>query len=217
MSKIPEVIQNLDRESKVRKILILGIQNAGKSALIYVLMKESLDSVFSLLPTRGYNINLISFHKQKYFLWDLGGVLNYRLKYLIKKDVVFSMIDEFIFLIDVQEISNYKESIHYLSKIIRILEEFMSYDFKLNIFLHKADPELMNSAQIIRNIEYLTEKIESIQMLFNYTIAITSIFCFQKNQLKSLLTDKNISNFSSLLVNLFSCNEVFKNRQVLDN
>ena len=127
------------------------------------------------------------------------------------------MIDEFIFLIDVQEISNYKESIHYLSKIIRILEEFMSYDFKLNIFLHKADPELMNSAQIIRNIEYLTEKIESIQMLFNYTIAITSIFCFQKNQLKSLLTDKNISNFSSLLVNLFSCNEVFKNRQVLDN
>lgn len=208
MSKIPEVIQNLDRESKVRKILILGIQNAGKSALIYVLMKESLDSVFSLLPTRGYNINLISFRKQKYFLWDLGGVLNYRLKYLMKKDVVFSMIDELIFLIDVLDISNYKESIHYLSKIIRILEEFMSYDFKLNIFLHKADPELMNSAQIIRNVEYLTEKIESIQMLFNYTIAITSIYCFQKNQLKSLLTDKNISNFSSLLVNLFSCNEV---------
>ena len=64
-----------------------------------------------------------------------------------------------IYFIDIQDPSFFDDSINYLSDIISSLNlEFQNLtdsNFKLFILLHKADPDIINSLSIIKNIEFL--------------------------------------------------------------
>jgi len=52
------------------KIVILGLQNAGKTTILYRL---SLGQLVSTKPTIGSNVEEINLNNVKFQAWDLGG------------------------------------------------------------------------------------------------------------------------------------------------
>ena len=56
--------------SKEARILLLGLDNAGKTSLLY---KLTLDENIRTLPTIGFNVESVKYKKLKFVMWDIGG------------------------------------------------------------------------------------------------------------------------------------------------
>lgn len=57
------------------RILMLGLDSAGKTSILYHLKKIPGAST---IPTVGYNVETIKYGKHKFTLWDIGGQTNIR-------------------------------------------------------------------------------------------------------------------------------------------
>lgn len=57
------------------KICILGLDNAGKTTLMY---KMTLGSVVATAPTIGSNTEMFEYKNLKFMLWDVGGQTSLR-------------------------------------------------------------------------------------------------------------------------------------------
>ena len=191
-----------------KKVLLLGIQNTGKTAIVNVLRDRGLTRIFNLLPTRGWSIQDLCVYNIRYIAWDLGGVSRYRLRWIRTKELIFSEVNEIVYLIDIQDTSSCMDSIKYLSDIIQTLsieeiKETLDTGFRFNILFHKVDPQIHESPKIADNINILTRCIDNLEIPFDYNIRKTSLFSFQKNYSEELFNQP--IGFGSLVNNLFSC------------
>jgi ribosome biogenesis GTPase A len=198
-----EIIERI----KGKKILIFGIQNTGKTAIINAIRDRCLHRIFNLPPTRGKSIQDVCINNVRHIIWDLGGVLTYRLRWVKTKDFIFPETNEIVYLIDIQNTSSYMDSIKYLSEIIQVLnleeiKDTLDSNFRIDILFHKADPEIDTSTKIIENINFLTHCIENLEIPFEYEITKTSLFNFQRNYSEQLFI--NTPEFNTLLTKLFS-------------
>lgn len=55
--------------SKERRILILGLDGAGKTTILYRLQ---VSEVVTTIPTIGFNVETVQFKNLKFQVWDLG-------------------------------------------------------------------------------------------------------------------------------------------------
>ena len=85
------------------KILILGIQNAGKTSILYRL---SLGQFVRTTPTIGSNLEEINYQNVKMQAWDLGGQEKMRSVW----DVYYLNSDAIIYVIDSNDFENFEES-----------------------------------------------------------------------------------------------------------
>jgi len=155
-------MENLNDQEKPTKILIMGLDNCGKTSILISLRKDAnILSYFSLKPTKGVAIE--KFEGQNIVCWDLGGQKKYKI----------------IFVIDVQDIKRYKLALEYLNRVVNNLQNTDSIDF--SIFLHKYDPNLNKLAKFkdIDNIiesNVVSEIRKTIPSNFNYDIFKTTIY-----------------------------------------
>jgi len=172
------------------KILLVGLDNAGKTAVLNILMKRF--NIADLKPTIDVNIEHFSSENVTFSVWDLGGQEKYRENYIANPDRYFVNVQSVIYVIDVQDKANYEVSKEYLIKILDILESFTEYpDFY--IFLHKADPQIYNAIQSdLNTLETIVQEVFE-NRSFQYHILHTSIY-------NTLLTG---ANFANSLANLF--------------
>lgn len=56
--------------NKEMRILLLGLDGAGKTTILY---KLKLGEVVSSVPTIGFNVETIQYKKIKFNVWDVGG------------------------------------------------------------------------------------------------------------------------------------------------
>ena len=56
--------------SKEVRILLLGLDNAGKTTLLY---KLKLNQCVNTLPTVGFNVEDVQYRNIKFRMWDVGG------------------------------------------------------------------------------------------------------------------------------------------------
>lgn len=63
-----------NRSSEVR-ILMLGLDNSGKTTILYHLQ---IGEVVSTIPTIGFNVETVQFKNIKFQVWDLGGQTSIR-------------------------------------------------------------------------------------------------------------------------------------------
>ena len=63
------------RRKKHVKVIILGPQGAGKSALIKVINKQGLEN---LRPTQGHEVTQIETEDVVFDLWELSGELDFQ-------------------------------------------------------------------------------------------------------------------------------------------
>ncbi len=146
-----EVISTTKGE-KVRKILLMGLDNSGKtSILLSFLGNKNLVSFMSqnLKPTNGKkhmseilaDLKLESKIQPECVYFEYGGQVVFREEF--KKDPISILrgFDKIIYVIDIQDDKRYEESINYLKEIANCLEN-ISPSYEMDIFLHKFDPNI---------------------------------------------------------------------------
>jgi small GTP-binding protein len=177
-------MQGKDSES-IKKIVLMGLDNSGKTSIVLCLKGvKNLSSFSEINPTRGFEINKFHTLGSDYSIWDFGGQERYREDYFTNFENHIKGTSKLIYVIDIQDIERHEISLEYLAKIIVLLTELkINLDFSL--FLHKFDPDiaLMNKEIKEELIVALTKRIKDLfPPNFPYQIFKTSIYTvFQKS------------------------------------
>ncbi len=167
------------------KILIMGLDNSGKTSIILSLMKETnLLSYYSLKPTQGVNIVNIGDQGTSYNIWDFGGQEQYRDEYLRDIDKYTKDVDRVIYVIDVQDEKRYDLALQYLASIIKALNS-KAKQIEFSVYLHKFDPQFEMRSSFHKKVDAeLISKIKKIiPSHFNCKIYKTTIYTIFKRNL----------------------------------
>lgn len=200
-------IQYLTKDEKDKKkvvsaskLLFTGLDNAGKTTIIYGIQREFSKIAF-LKPTRGAQRRIFEFMGREIAEWDLGGQISYRISYLKNPGKYFDDTEIAVYVIDVQNRVRLPEAISYLKDVV---EQFKKLEIAppIYIFLHKYDPALRrNALNEMKNLEVeIKEKIKKsveYKEIFYYN---TSIY-----DLPSI-----IRAMSEILLSLYSKSELIE-------
>ena len=138
-----KILDFFSRSRSNFKIIILGIQNAGKTTILYRL---SLGQLVQTTPTIGSNVEEISYNNVKLQAWDLGGQETTRSVW----DVYFVNTDAIIYVIDTHD-TNYEESKNQFYKLLE------NENLKNAVILIYANKQDLSGAKRINEIIQIYE------------------------------------------------------------
>lgn len=173
---------DIDKSIKQVKILIMGLDNSGKSSIVSCLRGIKNISAFnSPKPTRGRIVENFEALNSNYAVWDLGGQRAFRDAYFQDIDSILKGTSKIIYTIDIQDVNRYDEALEYMRRIINLIDMQKNIDF--SIFLHKFDPDLVFTEEL--NEEVIKNLIKKIKVgtppKFTYSLHRTSIYAiFEK-------------------------------------
>lgn len=116
-------------EARGSKILLLGLDGAGKTTLV---MKLKLGEVVHTVPTIGFNVETVEYKRLRFTMWDIGGQDKIRVLWRY----YFSGSDAIVFLVDVTDsrrLALAKAEIH------KLLEDDELQDAALLVLANKMD------------------------------------------------------------------------------
>ena len=148
--------------STPKKLLIMGLDKAGKTSIVLSLKgKTNLLSFYNLNPTRGQEIHNMEMLNSDVNIWDFGGQEQYRQNYLERFNEFLTGTSKIVFVIDIQDQKRYELALDYFQKIIELLNKS---EIEISIFLHKCDPDLKETHPEITDevISSLIQKIKDI-------------------------------------------------------
>jgi len=123
------------------RILILGLDNAGKTTL---LTKLKLGEVTHTTPTVGFNVESVQYKSVSFFMWDVGGQDQIRMLWRHYYD----QTEAVIWVIDSSDRSRLKEAKDELDKV---LSEERLQRTPLLVYANKQDqPGAMTVAEVIQ-------------------------------------------------------------------
>lgn len=121
------------------RVLILGLDNAGKTTILY---KLQVGEVVTTIPTIGFNVETIKYNNIKFQVWDLGGqtsIRPYWRCYYSNTDAIIYVVDS----ADRDRIGIARE------ELCAMLEEDELQDTILLVFANKQDmPNAMNVVEV---------------------------------------------------------------------
>lgn len=181
-SLISEIQEKPKKLGKNQKLIVVGLDNAGKTAIISNLGGElGIGDLASLKPTKGLVRKKIETLEKDYdlIIWDFGGQKKYREGYLKNPELYFMDVDLLIYVIDVQDSDKFEESLTYFKQILIDLLMLEENPYIL-IFLHKVDPEIKLDPKIQLSIELVKNDLSEVMTIdkftFDHDIYITSIY-----------------------------------------
>ncbi|CAH8541132.1 unnamed protein product [Heterobilharzia americana] len=130
--------------SKERRILILGLDGAGKTTILYRLQ---VGEVVTTIPTIGFNVETVVHKNLKFQVWDLGGqtsIRPYWRCYYSNTDAIIYVVDSMDrdrVGISKQELFSMLEAIKYFkwTEMILLLLKVYSYYTKLAGFSYSPE------------------------------------------------------------------------------
>ncbi|MFX1511723.1 MAG: ADP-ribosylation factor-like protein [Promethearchaeota archaeon] len=130
------------QEKESKKVVIAGLDYAGKSSIIKLLKRERVIPE-NMTPTFGAsNTNLSLFKILKLSCWDLGGQKAFRDSYFETSQQHFLMADILIYVIDRQQPHRFIEALSYLTRILQVNKD-LGADPDVFILFHKSDPSFL--------------------------------------------------------------------------
>eukprot|EP00756_Hemistasia_phaeocysticola_P005712 Hpha_TRINITY_DN13464_c0_g1::TRINITY_DN13464_c0_g1_i1::g.130928::m.130928/K07944/ARL3; ADP-ribosylation factor-like protein 3 len=90
---ILDFLKGLKRTTREARILVLGLDNAGKTSCLRKLSAESIEQV---VPTQGFNIKTLCHDGFKLNVWDIGGNVSLRpywADYYAEADAIVFVVD----------------------------------------------------------------------------------------------------------------------------
>ncbi len=172
---MPKVVEQIPA-----KVVVAGLDNAGKTSLLIALDKkfEYEDNIKKLTPTQGIHRTQFSFLNREIVPWDFGGQEKYREIYLAQMERNFYEISLFFYVIDIQDQSRFADAINYFGKITQFFRE-KEITAPIIILLNKYDPEIKENLKInhhVMNIkEMITQTLGSGKTPAYYTTSIFDI------------------------------------------
>jgi ADP-ribosylation factor-like protein 1 len=127
--------------SKEVRILILGLDGAGKTTILYRLQ---IGEVVTTIPTIGFNVETVNYKNIKFQVWDLGGqtsIRPYWRCYYTNTDAIIYVVDS----VDKDRIATSKE------ELLAMLDEEELKDAALLVFANKQDMEGAMSVMDVSN------------------------------------------------------------------
>jgi small GTP-binding protein len=151
------------------KIIISGLDNAGKTSILKVFDKryDFEQEIKELQPTKKIEYHKTQFLNNTFSFWDMGGQKRYREEYQKDIDSYFANTDLLLYVIDTQESSRFDSTFEYLNKILEYFKK-NNMNVPLIVTFHKSDPELKDNKELIENSEILTQKIIEIEQLHKF-------------------------------------------------
>lgn len=125
---LSKIFSFFNRSRNNFKVIILGIQNAGKTTILYRL---SIGQLIKTTPTIGSNVEEIKYNNVKIQAWDLGGQESTRSVW----DVYYLNTDAVIYVIDSKD-DSFEES---KSQFYKLLSNEMLKNAIILIFANKQD------------------------------------------------------------------------------
>jgi len=127
--------------TKEVRILILGLDNAGKTTILYRLQNDTEENI-QTIPTIGFNVEVLQYKNIKFQVWDLGGQTSIRPYWRC----YYPNTDAIIFVVD----SCDKERLGVAKQeLIAMLEEEELKDAILLVFANKQDSKgALNAQQV---------------------------------------------------------------------
>jgi GTPase SAR1 family protein len=151
------LIRSIDLEqpssvSDALKIVIVGLDKAGKSSILSILKKgkrllEIRLLINRLMPTVGEAKERLNIAGVPVNMHELGGREDYRKLYLENPEEYFLNSHALIYVFDLQDTERYDISILYLKKVKDLLN-FLDITLPIYCFLHKYEPEVVEKEQI---------------------------------------------------------------------
>jgi ADP-ribosylation factor-like protein 2 len=171
------------------KFLLLGLDNAGKTAIVTTLTRiqnaitkaASVETILALEPTRGVERKTLNYLDYSINLWDLGGQKNYREMYLKAPDRFFPNTAVVFFVIDIWDTIRFEEAFDYLKNITAMFE-YLDINPLFVVLLHKADPVRRKELKIELTLDLLKTYLSSIPTFNRHIprIEFTSIYDEQR-------------------------------------
>lgn len=121
------------------RILMVGLDNAGKTTILYRL---KLEEVVSTVPTLGFNVETVTYKNISFTVWDIGG--QDKIRNLWR--VYFQGTQGLIFVVDSADKERIEEARLELQKL---LSEELLADVVLLVFANKQDmPDAMSASEV---------------------------------------------------------------------
>jgi len=111
------------------RILILGLDGAGKTTILY---KLQCGEVVSTIPTIGFNVECVTYKNIKFQVWDLGGQTTIRPYWRC----YFSNANAIMYVVDSSDTERMGVS---KAELLAMLEEEELRDICLLVFANKQD------------------------------------------------------------------------------
>ncbi|KAK9847955.1 hypothetical protein WJX84_006188 [Apatococcus fuscideae] len=87
------IIKKVKQREKEMRVLMVGLDNAGKTTVVKQLNGEDTSTVS---PTLGFNIKTLQYHSYRLNIWDVGGqktLRSYWRNYFEQTDALIWVID----------------------------------------------------------------------------------------------------------------------------
>ncbi|MFX1259965.1 MAG: ADP-ribosylation factor-like protein, partial [Promethearchaeota archaeon] len=203
--KVAKLIERAIKEElkSQKKILMLGLDNAGKTSILSIL-QEKFSVIKNLLPTKGVKREKLDLFGYPIISWDLGGQVQYREKYYFHKpELYFGDSDLIIYVIDIQDSKRFEESIDYYEKVIRILDNLNEFP-PILIVMNKSDQDVRRTLQWQKNVDAVKNKLSLINEEFKkFKFEFCDTTVFQKETIMQM--------FSKALMNVSETSEIIEN------
>lgn len=156
------------------KIVFAGLANAGKTSMTLTLQRQ-FSELSGIKPTKGIERTELDILGFKIVNWDLGGQDVYRAEYKKKEAIIFSETEIFFYVIDIQDIDIYEDSLEYLQEIAEIYDLVDPDNLPVMIICYnKLDPNLI--VDYTKQTKELSARVAKILEKFDYKIFKTSIY-----------------------------------------
>ena len=133
------ILRKLKQKEREVRVLILGLDNAGKTTIVKKLNGENIDTIS---PTLGFNISGLVHRDYKLNLWDIGGqssIRAYWRNYFEETDALIWVVDS----ADRIRFQNCHEELH------KLLQEERLAGATLLVLANKQDlPNAANRSEI---------------------------------------------------------------------
>lgn len=156
------------------KVVFAGLDDSGKTSFL-LSVDRKYSKLIGLKPTVGANVSSIQALGASFFLWDLGGQIASRQKYLTKSQIYLYETDLLFYFIDIKNKARFEESLEYFQKIKTALKKF-KMDTPIIFILSKGDKDILSSQEIKENIQFIKSKLIEIISSEKPEIFVTSIF-----------------------------------------
>lgn len=171
-------------EKPKKKMIILGLDNAGKSTILLTLKQQiGVQRLAEIKPTKGIETENFESQDASYYVWDFSGQQLYREQNLNKPEN-FKGTDMLIFVIDIQDAARFDNALQFLEKILGVMQN-LKLKCECSVFFHKFDPDLFQSEDYKKRSTDLRAQLRALFNKYPFPLKVfhTSIYTvFQRVQ-----------------------------------